>query len=134
MEDIFRNRKRSRQLINFSGCELKVNKLLTDIDFAGEYKNRLFVFGECKLSGAEMPRGQELYFERVVDAIHNNQKRQCAVCLVATHNTPVEKDIMLKDCIVVKYRLDGVWCEPKEAKTVKWYLDYFYDKYVEGKL
>ena len=125
MEDIFRNRKRACQLINFSGCEVGGNKLCTDIDGAAEYSHKLFVFTEVKMHGAELPLGQKLFFERLVDALHPRY----AICLVATHNTPPDKEIMLKDCIVESYYWCGRWRQPKVIETYSNVLNDLYNKY-----
>jgi hypothetical protein len=128
MEDIFRNRKRAGQLINFSGCEVGGNKLCTDIDGAAEYNNKLFVFTEVKMHGAELPRGQELFFERLVNRLHI--PNDCyAICLIATHNTPPDKEIMLKDCIVESYYWSGRWRQPRVIETYCKVLNDLYNKY-----
>jgi len=129
MEDIFTSRKRAMQLINFSGCKIG-NKLLTDIDAAGDYNGELFVFIEVKGVNKELPLGQRLFLQRLIDHLDVP-----AVCFIARHDTRPEEDIMLDSLPVVLFRTNSTpsWRVPKEQKTVRESILHFYNWHVKEK-
>ena len=77
------NRERARQIIDFSG--LRYNNITpTDLDGFFEKGNRVFVFYEYKLPGAEMPHGQKMAMMRLVDGLTKAGK--LAALFLCRHN------------------------------------------------
>lgn len=122
---IIQYRKRSQQIIDFSG--LRYGKCTpTDIDGLIELGGRVFIFIEYKFGDAEMPYGQRLALERIVD-IMNDAKPSLLV--VAKHDNPVEQDIDGANATVVKVRTDRRWItEWVSGKTVKEVVDVFIER------
>jgi len=119
-----RNREQAQQIRDFSG--LRWGTITpTDIDGYFEMNNELFVFVEIKFAGRELPYGQKLALERLVDIIPKDKK---AILIVAGHNENTCTDIDAANCQVMRYRYAANWYLPKEEKTLKQFLDTFIDK------
>jgi hypothetical protein len=73
-----------------------------------ELGDRHFMLFEVKHRSAEMPRGQQLALERVIDAL---SKVRHAILIMFDHDvTPEQKiDIDVANCIVRKYRTNSQW-------------------------
>ena len=121
----FNNREKAAQLISFKN--LQWDKIsATDIDFVIEIHNKLFIFGECKHGNSELPFGQKLALERIVDLIGETKT---AVLLVFTHDTPVGQDIDAGNCIVREFRFNKQWHKETQGRTVKEFCDKLIEKY-----
>lgn len=121
----FQNREKAAQLISFKNLQWEKISA-TDIDFVIELHNKLFIFGECKHGNSELPYGQKLALERIVDLIGETK---IAILLVFTHNTPVTKDIDAGSCIVREYRFKKQWHKETQGRTVKEFCDKLIEKY-----
>lgn len=88
----------------------------TDIDAFIDFGNIVFVVIELKLKGVDVPFGQKLAIERLVD-----NSRKPMVGIIAEHETRSEEKIDIADCLVKEYRWKGSWKE-KQA-TVKELID-----------
>ena len=97
----------------------------SDVDFIIEYKNKLFIIGEMKHGDSEMPRGQEIALERLVDNI-----KKPALLFVASF-TDIDQDdegrIVWTRCFTSKYRHQGIWYTSKV--NTKDLCDRFIKKY-----
>ena len=121
----FNNREKAAQLISFKN--LQWDKIsATDIDFVIEIHNKLFIFGERKHGNSELPFGQKLALERIVDLIGETKT---AVLLVFTHDTPVGQDIDAGNCIVREFRFNKQWHKETQGRTVKEFCDKLIEKY-----
>jgi hypothetical protein len=95
------NRRRASQIRDFSG--LRFGSITpTDVDGLIEYRNQLFILMETKRRGVDLPRGQKLAFERLIDAI-----RTPAVLFVSEHE--YEGDIDMAQTTVTKAYFRGRW-------------------------
>jgi hypothetical protein len=104
--------KRARQLLNFQGlCNKKIHP--TDVDFALEVNNQYLILGEVKLEGVKFTKGQEIMLERMADRWGHG-----SVILYVRHNTPVEEQVHLRECLVEKYYYAREWKVPKIPTTV----------------
>ena len=100
-----RNRAYAQQIRDFSG--LRFGSITpTDIDGFFEIAGRVFVFIEAKHGASQMPRGQRLAMERLVDAIHSPPNRYAAA-FIASHNT--DGDIDFGSAPVTMVRYEGRW-------------------------
>lgn len=104
---VIRHRARNLQVNDFRG--LRYGKITpTDIDGALDFDGRLFVFVEAKFIGTPIGRGQELFLERVVDALDLRPSR-FALGIVADHAHPSDHDIDFSSMVVRKSRYRGRW-------------------------
>lgn len=108
---VIRNREFKQQIADFSG--LRFGKITpTDLDAFLDFHNKLFVFVEAKHGGAQMPYGQRLAVERLVDACHNPPHRY-AVAFQTSHNE--SGDIDYAATAVTLFRWNGEWRQPMKA-------------------
>lgn len=112
--------KRIRQLVRFSG--IKYGSITpTDIDMSLDYHKKLFVFCEFKLKGTEVLDGQKMHLEALVDGLGQN-----AIAFICEHDIEdASQDVIAADAIVKSYYYCGEWTKAKNAKTVKWCIDWF---------
>ena len=101
------HRERMRQLISFDGLRYD-NSTPTDVDGLLEWRNRAFIFYEFKMRGVEMPRGQRVALERVVDAL--GMANKSAVLFLCLHDVenPYD-DVPAPDAEVDKVYYKGKW-------------------------
>lgn len=92
----------------------------TDIDGVLDFGGKLFVFIEAKLTGAALPRGQELALERLTDAYEETGRN--AACIVCEHANRVG-EINLAQCTVIRYRWHGAWRFPAGIVTTRQAID-----------
>lgn len=100
---LIRNSKQTTQAIDFEG--IKKGKIHpSDIDAVLEFDNRALILIEVKRKGNDLPLGQRMLLERIVD------KWEVGIVLKVEHecyNTDI--DIPLKDCIVTNVYYKGKW-------------------------
>lgn len=103
------------QLRDFSG--LRYGKITaTDLDAFIDFGDRLFVFIEAKLPGVEIPLGQRLAMERLVDATASSNRY--AIGIIFEHQNRAG-EIDFANGICTAYRWNGVWHNPKQPYTVR---------------
>lgn len=116
------HRERAAQIRDFSGLRYG-NITPTDIDGLIEYKDRLFIFFELKMSGVDLPYGQALAIQRICDSL-----KKPAIAFVANHNTPIGQDIDTASAVVCQYYWHGKWYESAGTITLKTAIDGFIKK------
>lgn len=87
---------------------------MTDIDGLIEYRNRAIIIYEVKSVGADVPRGQRLALERLVNDCHSSGK--VAIAAVLEHTVyDTQKPVHVKDCTVreLYYGAEKRWRKPK---------------------
>jgi len=113
-----RDRARSTQVIDYSG--LRYGKITpTDIDGLIEYKDKAYIFIEYKSGKAEMPYGQRIALERLVDNL-----RKPAILIHASHEHPETEDIDGANAIAESIYYKGKW-HLRGFVTVKSVIDSF---------
>jgi len=126
------DRSRSRQIIDFSG--LRYGKITpTDIDGLIEFRNKYFILIELKLHNAQMPRGQEIAFVRMV--LNLKKANKPSVLFIASHDVEdPEDDIDASKAIVTKlyHPADGIaparrWMQFNNKKSLRDAIDLFID-------
>lgn len=111
------------QKVNFDGLQYG-NIHPTDIDGFIEYKDIARVFLEFKYGNAQMPRGQRLALERIVDDARRAGRE--AVLFLCSHNNEAGKaDIDAASAIVTAIYWNGKW-RPATGKTVRQQCDRFF--------
>ena len=109
-----RHREYSTQVNDFSG--LLFGKITpTDIDLFVEFGDKLYIFGEVKYQGADMPQGQALALARLCDICHNSGRT--SALLIISHNSGGDVDV--SSAIVTKYRFQKEWHIPARETTVR---------------
>lgn len=122
---IIQNRKRARQIIDFSGVRYG-NITPTDIDGYIEYHDKAIILVEMKLNNAEVPYGQYLALKRLID--NSAQAGKDAVLFICEHNIDdCEKDIDASNAIVrtiyySKQEYSG------NSETLRYWIDRFIKK------
>lgn len=104
------NRILASQIRDFSGLRIK-NITPTDLDGYIEYQNKAWILFELKGEGAELPFGQRLALERMVDDLSKTGKY--SIGFVAEHKDIPPDDIDAKEAIIKEYRHLNEWhpCE-----------------------
>lgn len=105
MKKMIRNSNQVKQAIDFAGIgNDKIHP--TDIDAVLEFDNEVLILFEVKKINNNLPIGQKLLLERLVDSWHTKK----SVALIVKHNFKNDtKDIPLISCWVRKYYYDGKW-------------------------
>ena len=116
----FQYRDRAKQLIDFSHMEYGVVHP-TDIDAILDLKGKGWIFFEVKTGQKDVPLGQRICLERLVDNM--NKSGKYAVSVVCEHYTPPGKDIDLSQCVIRKVYYKGRWLENYYGMLVKEFTD-----------
>jgi hypothetical protein len=119
---VIRNRALAQKIRDFSG--LRYGKITpSDIDAAMEFNGRLFIFIEGKRTGAPLPFGQRLMFERITDAIDCPPVRVCTTVIV-DHDDVDGVDVDYAAATVRAYRWKGNWQRPMgQRRTLREFVD-----------
>lgn len=100
-------RARARQIISFEGMKYG-NGSPTDIDALIEWKDRAYILMEFKLRGAELPGGQKLALQRMIDDFERAGK--LATLLVCEHEVDdPEQDVIAREAMVRQVYFAGEW-------------------------
>lgn len=117
--------ERMKQLIDFNGMDY--GKIYpTDIDGMIEYKNIAYLYYEVKYGNKEVPFGQKLALERLVEDARKVGKK--AIAIVAEHDIEdVKANVILADCNVREVYLYYAhkWIPPEIKVTVRQVTDLF---------
>ena len=116
---------RAQQINDFSG--LLFGKITpTDIDGLIEYNNKAYVILEVKYDGKDLPFGQRLAIQRMVDDFRNSGKQ--ALALVVNHGIEdTSKHVPVADCMVreLYHSKENRWRPPKQTMTARNIIDCF---------
>lgn len=119
---VIRDRDAANQVRDFSG--LRYGTITpTDLDAIVEFGNRAFILIELKRGQAPLMTGQGLLLERTVQRIRGGGA--VAIAIVASHETPLEKDIDVAGAEVRMFFTLSAWEEPVASITVREMLDRF---------
>lgn len=113
MEDWITEPARASQIIDFSGLKYKTVSF-TDIDALMEYKNRAYIIVEVKYLDKELPFGQQLAIERMVQDAARNGKH--AIAIVAEHDVEdTQQSVYLQLCNIrcLYTSVEQKWRKPK---------------------
>lgn len=113
---------RARQLVRFDNLR-NGNMTPTDIDGFQEVHDKAFVFVEVKHRDAEMPKGQELAYRRLVDRIQKSGA-EAALFLCEHYVDDTRQDVFLEKAIVRKVYYCGHW-HNGDGRTYKDYSEAF---------
>lgn len=116
-----RNKRFATEIFTFK--KLRWNNITpSNIDFAVEFSNKLFVFGEGKYKDSDLPRGQAICLERICDAINDGGNK--SLFIHYTHDGSEDgNEIDTANCKVVMYRFNKVNRDVVGEITVKELID-----------
>lgn len=120
------NPYRMKQLIDFQWLDVDGYIYPTDIDGLIEYKDSEYIIFEIKYGGAEVPVGQKLALQRMVDDFTKVGKQ--AVAFVCEHTVrDAEKPVIAAWCKVreIYYGKEKQWRAPDAEITVREAVDNF---------
>ena len=126
MDSRINNPQRMKQLIDFQGLAVDEYIYPTDIDGLIEYKDSEYIIFEVKYGDAEVPFGQKLALQRMVDDFTKTGKQ--AVVLVCEHTVRnPEKPVVAAWCKVreIYYGGEKQWRKPIKELTVREAVDDF---------
>ena len=115
-----------KQLIDFKGLEVDGYIYPTDIDGLIEYKDSEYILFEVKYGSAEVPLGQKLAIQRMVDDFTKVGKQ--AVAFVCEHTVrDANKPVVAAWCKVreIYYGREKQWRAPDNEITVREAVDSF---------
>lgn len=115
-----------RQLVDFKGLNVDGYIYPTDIDGLIEYKDSEYIIFEIKYGTCEVPIGQRLALQRMVDDFTTAGKR--AVAFICEHTVrDVDKPVIAAWCKVreIYYGDKKEWAMPDKEMSVKEAVDVF---------
>lgn len=115
-----------KQLVDFGGLSIDGTIYPTDIDGIVEYKDSEYIILEIKYGHADVPYGQKLALQRMVDDFTTVGKQ--AVAFICEHNVEdVNTPIVAAQCKVreIYYGGEKKWRAPDERITVREAVDIF---------
>lgn len=116
---VIENREAAAQIRDFSGLRFG-NITPTDIDGLVDYRWKCWVLFELKHVGKDLPGGQRLAFERLVDDL---AKIRPAIAFVSEHNDT--GDINAASSMVREYYWKGAWRKAPENVTLHYAVSGF---------
>lgn len=130
------NPQRMKQLIDFRDLAVDEYIYPTDIDGLIEYKDSEYIIFEVKYGDAEVPFGQKLALQRMVDDFTKTGKQAVVfICEHTVRNT--DKPVVAAWCKVreIYYGGEKRWRKPIKELTVREAVDDFqkHSKLVFGK-
>ncbi len=122
---LVKNRKTLGQLILFEGLQRK-GLSPSDIDAVLEIHDNYLILFEVKKDGVDIPRGQRVLLETLVDVW--DETGRMGLVVKANHRVKNNADILLKDCEVEEVYYKGSWKVIEKTILVGKFLDDFYKK------
>lgn len=122
--------ERFNQPLAFEGVRYG-NITPTDVDALIEYRDKAYILCEVKYRGKDVPYGQKLALERMVDDLAITGKKTIAI--IGDHNIhDAHERIQLKDCVVreIYYCKEKEWRKTNRPMTMKQLIDSFIVKIV----
>jgi hypothetical protein len=119
MSSLIRNRKKVRQVIDFTGVQNgKMHP--SDIDAVLEFDNDILILIEVKYKFKKIPTGQRLLLERICDSWHTKK----SIVLKVEHDYESdEENIPLENCKVTAIYYDKKWIYYSEQYDFKHYIN-----------
>lgn len=126
MKSKIKNPSRMKQLIDFKGLELDCGIYPTNIDGLIEYHDSEYIILEVKHKRANVPIGQKLAMQRMIDDFYKVGKR--AIAIVCEHTVDdTDKPIIAAIYYVREFYYGGEhrWRPPENKMTVRQLIDGF---------
>lgn len=120
MQSRINHPQRAKQLIDFAGLSIDGYIYPTDIDGLIEYKDSEYILFEVKHGSAEVPFGQKLALQRMVDDFTKVGKS--AVVFICEHTVhDAEKPVIAAWCKVreIYYGGEKQWRKPDREISVR---------------
>jgi hypothetical protein len=101
--------KRIRQIHDFTQVKRMRGITPTDIDGLIDYGGRAFIYVEGKAEGAELPKGQRMALENVVNS--HIKAGHPSAAFVYIHNTTPDETVYVEECPVILVYSGRGWQE-----------------------
>ena len=125
MDSLIRNRKKVRQVIDFTGVQ-NGNMHPSDIDAVLEFDNEILILIEVKYKFKKIPTGQRLLLERICNSWHTKK----SIVLKVEHDFDNdEENIPLDKCVVTGVYYDKKWIYYTEHYNFKHYINKLGEKW-----
>lgn len=125
MDSLIRNRKKIRQVIDFTGVQ-NGNMHPSDIDAVLEFDNEILILIEVKYKFKKIPTGQRLLLERICNSWHTKK----SIVLKVEHDFDNdEENIPLDKCVVTGIYYDKKWIYYTEHYNFKQYINKLGEKW-----
>lgn len=125
MDSLIRNRKKVRQVIDFTGVQ-NGNMHPSDIDAVLEFDNEILILIEVKYKFKKIPTGQRLLLERICNSWHTKK----SIVLKVEHDFDNdEENIPLDKCVVTGIYYDKKWIYYTEHYNFKHYINKLGEKW-----
>lgn len=125
MQSLIRNRKKVRQVIDFTGVQ-NGNMHPSDIDAVLEFDNEILILIEVKYKFKKIPTGQRLLLERICNSWHTKK----SIVLKVEHDFDNdEENIPLDKCVVTGIYYDKKWIYYTEHYNFKHYINKLGEKW-----
>jgi hypothetical protein len=125
MNSLIRNRKKVRQVIDFTGVQ-NGNMHPSDIDAVLEFDNEILILIEVKYKFKKIPTGQRLLLERICNSWHTKK----SIVLKVEHDFDNdEENIPLDKCVVTGIYYDKKWIYYTEHYNFKHYINKLGEKW-----
>lgn len=121
---VIQNVARAQQVNDFRN--LVYGKITpTDLDGLIEYHNKAYVFVEIKYKNKDVPFGQRLAIERLVNDLSGKKKCLAMICEHDTRDTNEHVDVASCKVRQIYFSDELYWREPKHSITIKEAIDSF---------
>ena len=130
---VYQSTKRGRQLLLFDGFQYG-SITPTDIDGAIDYHGSVWVLFEAKMVGKDVPRGQRVALERLIQGFRRAHTH--GIAMIVEHDiTDCGRDIYVRECAVREiYTTETMrWRPPKWPITAKGMADAYIGYYGDRK-
>lgn len=116
----------AKQLIDFVGMQVDGYIYPTDIDGLIEYKDSEYIIFEVKFGDADVPKGQKLALQRMVDDFTKVGK-QAVVFICEHHISDPNTPVIAAKCKVreIYYGNERQWRAPNRVLSVREAVDSF---------
>lgn len=122
-------KQRYKQLNDFSGILRRRGITPTDIDGVIDYNGKAFFFLEGKHEDAQMPNGQKIALQNIVDAIQETGREAILVLYTHSHSPDQIVDVALQ--VVTMFYYKKQWNKPKKQQTTVLYAVEAFESFCE---
>jgi len=127
---IIQNIARAQQINSFKN--LQYGKITpTDMDGCIEYKNKAYIFLEVKYKDKELPFGQKLAIERLVNDTSVKKISLAIICEHYIENPQEQVDVATCNVRELYFSSEKIWRPPIKVMSVRKLIDLFIYSVVE---
>ena len=114
---MIKNPKHIKQIQDFTGIERTRSIRPTDIDGLIDYAGHSFIYMEGKYNNKELPKGQKIALQNVVNS--HNMAGHTAAAIIYNHNEKAPQPVIVAQCLVTKIYYKGKWTEAENITVLQ---------------